>query len=39
MEKSRIMFKHSKYLSNVNQRYIIMIRRMQKVVGAEQKEY
>ena len=34
-----IVFKHSKYLSDVDQEHIVMIRRVQRVVGTEQEEY
>ncbi len=38
-EKFRIVFKNNKYLSDIDQGYVAMIRRVQAVVGAEQKEY
>ena len=39
METSKIVFKYSRYLSNVNQGHIVMIRRVQRVVRAKQEEY
>jgi len=39
MKKSRIVFKNNKYLSDVDQECIVMIRWIQAVLGTKQKEY